>query len=101
MTLTNDIFSDEWVDQIFDEHHRSYGAYQLRKKSAGWHFRALVIAVILFVLVSLIPAIIRQISPDEREKHVSVRTMSDINLEKPPPPPNEDVLKEIPPPPPL
>lgn len=99
MAIKNDIFSDEWIDLIFDDKNKDYGAYQLRKKSSKRHFISLLIAVFLFLLASAMPAIIHQITPHKKEKDVSVRVMSNLKIEKPPPPPNEDVLKEIPPPP--
>lgn len=99
MSINDDIFSDEWIDLIFNEKNKDYGAYQLRKRSSVRHLIALIISVFVFLLVSALPAILRQITPEKSEKDVRVRVMSDLNMEKPPPPPNEDVLKEIPPPP--
>lgn len=100
MAIKTDIFSEEWTDLIFQNKNKDYGAYQLRKKSYRRHLIAFSIAVFLFVLISLIPAIMHQLAPKRHEKNVSIRVMSDLNL-KPPSPPNENILKEIPPPPPI
>ena len=100
MAFKNDIFSDEWIDLIFQNKNRDYGAYQLRRNSIKRHLFAFSIAAILFILASLAPEIIHRIAPARKEKDVSVRVISDLSLLKPPPPPpNQDLLKEIPPPP--
>jgi len=99
MAIKNDIFSDEWIDLIFDGKNKEYGAYQLRKRSSKRHFMAFLIAAFLFVLASLIPEILHQIVPKKTEKDVTVRVMSNLKIEKPKAPPNENILKEIPPPP--
>lgn len=97
MIINNDIFSDEWCDLVFEGKNHEYGAYELRKRSSRRHFRALLIAVFLFVLACLSPAILRQILPKQVERNVSVRTFSEIKIDKP----KENILKEIPPPPPI
>jgi protein TonB len=99
MAVQNDIFSQEWIDLIFQNKNKEYGAYQLRKKQYRRVIIAFSVAVVLFVLISAIPAIMHQIAPKRQEKDVRVRVMSDIKLLKPPPPPNQDILKEIPEPP--
>jgi periplasmic protein TonB len=99
MVINEDIFSDEWCDLVFDGKNKDYGAYELRKKSSLRHFWALIIGVLIFIFVALLPTIIHIIMPKEREISVSVRTLSEINIDKPKEP--ENILKEIPPPPPL
>jgi protein TonB len=97
MAANNDIFSDEWCDLVFDGKNHVYGAYALRKGSSRRHFRALLIAIVFFVLACLAPGILRQILPKQTEKDVRVRTFSEIKIDKP----KENILKEIPPPPPV
>jgi len=97
MAANNNIFSEEWVDLVFEGKNQEYGAYELRKKSARRHFRALLIAVILFILACFLPAILHQIMPKQKELNVSVRTMSEIKIDKP----KENIMKELPPPPPV
>ena len=96
MAIRNDIFSDEWCNLIFEGKNQVYGAYELRHKSQGRLFRALLIASILFILACLSPDIMRHILPQQKERNVSVRTLTEIKIDKP----KENILKEIPPPPP-
>jgi periplasmic protein TonB len=100
MVINDNIFSDDWCDLVFEGKNKDYGAYELRKKSYTRHFWALTIAALLFVLASLTPEIMHRIMPKQREMMVTVRTLSDLNLEKPKEP-QENILKEIPPPPPI
>lgn len=97
MASKSDIFSEEWCNLVFEGKNQVYGAYELRKKSSTRHFWALMIAVFIFVLASLFPEILRQILPQQIEKNVSIRTLSEIKIDKP----KENILKEIPPPPPV
>ena len=97
MAANNDIFSNEWVDLVFEAKNQSYGAYELRKNSSKRHFRALVIASIIFVLAVSGPGLLRSILPEKKEVDTTVRTLTQIELEKPK---EENILKEIPPPPP-
>jgi len=96
MAANNDIFSSEWCDLVFEAKNQEYGAFELRKNSYKRHFRALLIATIVFILAVSAPALIKQIFPKTVEKDVSVRALSNIELDKP----KENILKEIPPPPP-
>ena len=96
MAANNDIFSNEWCELVFESKNHEYGAYELRKNSSKRHFRALLIASILFVLFVSAPSLIKQIFPKNVERDVTVRVLSKIELDKP----KENILKEIPPPPP-
>ncbi|MCX6228137.1 MAG: TonB family protein [Bacteroidia bacterium] len=99
MAANNDIFSKEWYELIFKpSQNQVYGAYELRKNSQSRHFWGLIVAVLLFVFIVSLPSLIRQIIPQEVEKNVSVRMISNIKLEKPKEP---SILREVPPPPPL
>lgn len=94
------IFSDEWCDLVFESRNQSYGGYILRKLSSRRHMTALIIALALTIIAVSIPSIVKSIRPAVKEKDVSVRTMTDIKLDKP----KENVdelIKELPPPPPL
>ena len=96
MAANNDIFSNEWCELVFEAKNHEYGAYELRKNSSKRHFRALLIASVLFVLFVSAPSLIKQIFPKTVERDVTVRVLSKIELDKP----KENILKEIPPPPP-
>lgn len=100
MAAQNDIFSAEWCDLVFDGKNKEYGAYEHRIRSTIRHFWALALGIFIFVLAASLPAIMHIIMPKQREMMVSVRTLSDINIDKPKEP-EENILKEIPPPPPI
>jgi len=96
MAANNDIFTDAWCDLVFEAKNHEYGAYELRKNSSKRHIRAFIIASVLFVLAVSAPSLIDQLMPKRVDKDVSVRALSNIELDKP----KENILKEIPPPPP-
>ena len=97
MAANNDIFSNEWIDLVFEAKNHEYGAYELRRNSSKRHFRALLIASVVFVLAVSAPVLLRQILPKSVDKDVSVRTLADIKIDKPK---EDEILKELPPPPP-
>ena len=91
------IFSDQWVDIVFQNKNKLYGAYDLRKTSSKRHAKALLIAVSVFLVAILSPILIKELS--NLRKHdgdKTVRTLVNVNLEKP----KEDIPKPIVPPPP-
>lgn len=92
MGPNNNLFSEEWCDLVFDERYRQYGGYELRTNSSRRHFKALLIAGILFVLVVASPFLVRQIFPKKAEKDTRVRILTDIRLEQPK---ENEILKEV------
>jgi len=94
------IFSDEWLELIFQGRNKEYGGYLLRKLSSRRHIFSMIIAIVIFVLGVSAPSIIRVITPENKEKDVSVRTLTDIKLDKPKENVDE-IVKALPPPPPL
>jgi len=94
------IFSDEWLEMIFQGRNKEYGGYLLRKLSSRRHMISMAIAIVIFVLAVSAPSIIRSITPENEEKDVSVRTLTDIRLDKPKENVDE-IVKALPPPPPL
>jgi protein TonB len=95
--MKTDIFSLDWCDLIFEGKNRSYGAYELRKNSPRRHFYALLAACLLVIFSATLPGLIRQIIPKKKEIEVRVRSLTNINLEKPK---ENNILKELPPTPP-
>jgi len=99
MAANNDIFSDQWCELVFEAKNHDYGAYELRKNSSKRHLRALIIASVVFVFIVSSPILLRQIMPKKTvDKDVSVRTLTDIKIDKPK---EDEIVKEIPPPPPV
>lgn len=57
-----DLFKEEWLDVIFDQKNKSYGAYALRRQSDSNTAKALLYAGTAFVLLFLTPKIITLIN---------------------------------------
>jgi protein TonB len=100
MASNVNIFSDEWCEMVFQDRNKLYGGYLLRKMSARRHSVSLAIAVVVFVLAVSSPSIIKSITPERKDKDVTVRTLTDIKLDKPKEAVDE-IVKALPPPPPL
>jgi periplasmic protein TonB len=98
MVANNNIFSNEWCELVFASKNHEYGAYELRKNSSRRHLRALLISVFVFVFLVSAPTLIRQIMPKNVEKDFSVRTLTEIKIDKPK---EDEIIKELPPSPPL
>lgn len=96
MSPNNDLFSREWCDLVFDPRYREYGAYELRTKSSGRHFKALLIAALVFILVAATPFLVKQIFHKRTIRDTSVRVLADIKIDTPK---EDEILREVPPPP--
>ncbi|MXV17530.1 energy transducer TonB [Hufsiella ginkgonis] len=89
-----DIFKLQWLDVVFANRNKAYGAYELRKENSKTTSRALVIGSVLFALAICSPMIIKALSgfiPDDEEKLVKTEVVlmppPPVNKETPPPPP--------------
>ncbi|SHF26344.1 energy transducer TonB [Pedobacter caeni] len=60
-----DLFGNEWLDVVFDQKNKTYGAYALRRQSGSDTTKALLIAGTLFILFFLSPKIISLIKGNE------------------------------------
>ena len=49
-----DLSSREWIDIIFEGKNKDFGAYELRKASAGRHNRAMLVILIVLLLIGLL-----------------------------------------------
>ncbi|WP_301185949.1 energy transducer TonB [uncultured Duncaniella sp.] len=49
-----DLSSSEWIDLIFEGKNKEFGAYTLRKASAGRHNRAMLVILIVLLIVALL-----------------------------------------------
>ncbi len=91
-----DIFTNQWLDIVFEGKNKAYGAYDLRKSNTKTTFRALVIGAVLFsVLVAapLIMSLLPDSSGDDDSLDTKIVTMKL-------PPKKEEPKKDLPPPPP-
>lgn len=88
-----DLLKKEWLEVVFANKNKSYGAYELRQQSASNTAKSLLIASTIFILLFLSPRIaelFKGAEPVEEEvKQVEVIMQSPppVNPETPPPPP--------------
>lgn len=90
-----DIFRKEWLDVVFAEKNKSYGAYQLRKTNGSDTTRALVIGSFFFLLVFFSPKLYSLIKGSFTKEEV-IEKAQEVVLAPPPP-----VDPKTPPPPPV
>ena len=91
-----DIFTNQWLDIVFEGKNKTYGAYELRKSNTKTTVRALIIGAVLFsVLVAapLIMSLLPDSSGDDDSLDTKIVTMKL-------PPKKEEPKKDLPPPPP-
>lgn len=95
-----DIFKPQWLDVVFKGRNQAYGAYELRKENPKNTLRALVIAILGFVVVLGSPTIINIIQgfipkADQKVKVTDVVLLPPppIDAAKPPPPPPKEPPK--------
>lgn len=90
-----DIFKLEWIDVVFADRNKAYGAYILRKDNSRTTSKALLIGAILFIAAVSAPLVAKLVSdsmPKEEELKQTEVVLS------PPPPINEDTPPPPPPP---
>jgi len=95
-----DIFNPEWLNVVFKGRNQAYGAYELRKENPKTTNKALIIAVVAFVVVLASPTIYNVIigfipKRDEKVKVTDVVLLPPppIDQTKPPPPPPKEPPK--------
>ncbi|QDW27755.1 energy transducer TonB [Pedobacter sp. KBS0701] len=91
-----DIFRKEWLEVVFADKNKNYGAYQLRKSNGANTTKALIIGSIIFLVLFFSPKIYSLIkgSMDQQEDQVKAQEVilappPPVNPETPPPPPVE------------
>lgn len=90
-----DLFRKEWLDVVFDQKNKSYGAYQLRRQNSSNTTKSLFYASAVFILLFVSPKIISLIKgalPEEevvKQVEVTVAPPPPVNPDTPPPPPVE------------
>ena len=97
-----DILKQEWIDVIFTDRNKSYGAYDLRKQNPKNTSKALLIGVLAFAFAISLPTIINIITgliPKAEDKvkivPVVLQPPPPLNKQKPPPPPPEPPKPKI------
>lgn len=90
-----DLFRKEWLDVVFENKNKAYGAYQLRQKNSSTTARALLFASAAFILLFITPKIISMIKgalPEEevvKQVEVAIQPPPPVDPKTPPPPPVE------------
>ncbi len=91
-----DLLKPEWIDVVFTDRNKAYGAYDLRKQNPKNTNKALVIGVVVFVVLISGQTILNFISgfiPKATEKvkitNVVLLPPPPLDQKKPPPPPPE------------
>jgi protein TonB len=90
-----DLFGKEWLDVVFENKNKAYGAYQLRQKNSSTTTRALLFASAAFILLFITPKIISMIKgamPEEqavKQVEVAIQPPPPVDPKTPPPPPVE------------
>ncbi|PWS28084.1 energy transducer TonB [Pedobacter yonginense] len=91
-----DIFRSEWLEVVFADKNKSYGAYQLRKTNGANTTRALIIGSVIFLILFFSPKIYSLIkgsidNQDEQLKaqEVIIAPPPPVDPKTPPPPPVE------------
>jgi protein TonB len=88
-----DILDQKWIDVVFNDRNKAYGAYELRKDNGRNTRNALIIGIILFVFAISFNTILNLISgfiPKAKEKVKITNVVLQpppVDLKKPPPPP--------------
>ncbi|MFN7100447.1 MAG: energy transducer TonB, partial [Flavobacterium sp.] len=62
------IYETGWIDFVFQDRNKEYGAYQLRQESTKTTLKALFVGVSVLVTAISVPAIVRAINPSEITK---------------------------------
>ncbi|WP_276090535.1 energy transducer TonB [Pedobacter sp. JY14-1] len=108
LNTTTDLYKRAWLNLVFKDRNKAYGAYALRLQSAGNTLRALFIAAPLFVLVFAAPMIRKWIRGDEQvvslaspEREIIVEMAPRVEQQKTEPTKAEEKKPEVPDPAPV
>jgi len=88
-----DILDQQWIDVVFNDRNKAYGAYELRQSNGRRTRNALAIGVVVFVVAisantigNIISGFIPKAKPKVKITNV-VLSPPPVDLKKPPPPP--------------
>lgn len=70
MNYNSNLYDNGWLDVVFNNRNKSYGAYALRQQSSSIVLKALGIAVPVFVLFFLAPAMYTKLFPSPISDHI-------------------------------
>lgn len=75
------VYKAEWLDLVFANRNKSYGAYQLRAKSSQMATKALFIASGFFLMVFFAPLVYSRLYPNENQK-LTVDKVTPVKLDE-------------------
>ena len=91
-----DLFKGNWIDMVFEDKNKKYGAYELRKENPKTSVKALIFGGIFFIALMALPMLDLNGLTGEDEEDVKIVDMANLA----PPPPIEKPKVPPPPPPP-
>ena len=101
MTRDIDLTAQKWLDLVFADKNKQYGAYVMRQDSGGRHLKSVLIVTVVGLALVFLPKIISSVVPKPVEitYEEEVKMVEIVNQELP----EEDQIKQIEnvPPPPL
>jgi len=78
-----DLTAFEWRELIFQGRNKEYGAYELRENSSRRHRNSLIYVTILAVALFNLPAFIKMVIPETKEKEERAVEMTNFETKKP------------------
>ena len=90
-----DIFTNQWLDIVFEGRNKAYGAYDLRKTNNKTTVKALIFGAIVFALMVGAPLIMSMLPDSSSDDSLDTKIVT-MKL----PPKKEQPKKDLPPPPP-
>jgi protein TonB len=90
-----DIFTNQWLDIVFEGRNKAYGAYDLRKTNNKTTVKALIFGAIIFAVLVAAPLIMSMLPDSSSDDSLDTRIVT-MKL----PPKKEQPKKDLPPPPP-
>ncbi|RYG12509.1 MAG: energy transducer TonB [Chitinophagaceae bacterium] len=99
MLNSSKLYGNEWLNVVFSNRNKNYGAYTLRLQSASMLLKSLAIAAPVFIFLFVGPAIYKKIFPTpipDRELAVEIAIQDPVQELKKEEPKKEEAKKELP-----
>jgi protein TonB len=103
MTRNINITGKEWLELVFAEKNKSYGAYAIRSSTTRRHLTAYFVIIVFTAMILVFPTVKKLIAPASTKSGIKTTTvLSNLVMEPPPvatkdlvaPPPPEAALKK-------
>jgi protein TonB len=75
--FASNLYKSEWIDLVFKNRNKSYGAYMLRSESSSITLKALLLTVPVFIGIVAGPSIYKRLNPEEP---LSVETYHPVTI---------------------